>query len=284
MREQLPRGHQGQLLPLPEGGRSASPCSRCPRVSTCSRCPRVSTCSRCPRGTRAPLPGPGPCPWEWGRLTHQGRDPLLPERRGLSALPPPRGRRHRWCSRCPVVILLSYFHLSMKCWSQLQITLWVLLFALQMVAIPGGMFTMGTDEPKIPQDGEGPARRVHINTFYMDQYEVSNEDFEIFVNSTGYVTEVRRRDIWARVLSVWAKNPDVTQVFIFAGHCGMLFVTAFPPNGYGLYNIVGNAWEWTSDWWVIHHSADEARNPVTRSQNTPDSSASNLGFRCAADT
>uniref|UniRef100_A0A8C9FNR0 Sulfatase-modifying factor enzyme-like domain-containing protein n=1 Tax=Pavo cristatus TaxID=9049 RepID=A0A8C9FNR0_PAVCR len=61
-----------------------------------------------------------------------------------------------------------------------------------MVAIPGGVFTMGTDEPEIQQDGEWPARRVHVSSFYMDQYEVSNQEFERFVNSTGYLTEVRQ--------------------------------------------------------------------------------------------
>ncbi|XP_030061689.1 formylglycine-generating enzyme isoform X3 [Microcaecilia unicolor] len=96
------------------------------------------------------------------------------------------------------------------------------------------------------------------------------------------------------------------------GYTGTAPVTAFPPNGYGLYNMVGNAWEWTEDWWTVHHSAEETHSPkgpssgtdrvkkggsymchksycyryrcAARSQNTPDSASSNLGFRCAADT
>ncbi|XP_039599361.1 formylglycine-generating enzyme-like, partial [Polypterus senegalus] len=39
-------------------------------------------------------------------------------------------------------------------------------------------------------------------------------------------------------------------------------VTSFPSNGYGLYNMVGNAWEWTADWWNVHHTTDETHNPV----------------------
>ncbi|SHE09673.1 s/t protein kinase [Chlamydia abortus] len=96
------------------------------------------------------------------------------------------------------------------------------------------------------------------------------------------------------------------------GYSGTAPVNEYPPNGYGLYNMAGNVWEWCSDWFHPAYYKDSPRlNPkgplagtgrvtrggsylchksycnryrvAARSSNTPDSSTGNMGFRCAAD-
>jgi formylglycine-generating enzyme required for sulfatase activity len=55
------------------------------------------------------------------------------------------------------------------------------------------------------------------------------------------------------------------------GFTGIAPVKSFPPNGYGLYDIAGNVWEWTSDWYRSDYYAQlSARDVVARNPQGPD--------------
>lgn len=57
-----------------------------------------------------------------------------------------------------------------------------------MVCIPAGIYQVGTDNVILPVDREGPKRLVQLSSFYLDKYEVSNEEFSRFVAATNYKT------------------------------------------------------------------------------------------------
>lgn len=66
-----------------------------------------------------------------------------------------------------------------------------------MVWIPGGEFTMGAVEnDPMALDHEKPAHPVAVDGFFMDVTEVTNKEFEKFVNETGYVTVAEREIVW----------------------------------------------------------------------------------------
>jgi len=57
------------------------------------------------------------------------------------------------------------------------------------------------------------------------------------------------------------------------GYVGLTAVAKFPPNGYGLYDMAGNAWQWTTDWYRADYYAQLAgAGGVTRNPRGPDAS------------
>ena len=58
-----------------------------------------------------------------------------------------------------------------------------------MVLVDAGEFLMGSaDRFAYPGDGEGPVRRVRLDTFWIDACAVSNAEFARFAEATGHVT------------------------------------------------------------------------------------------------
>ena len=60
-----------------------------------------------------------------------------------------------------------------------------------MVLIPAGSFLMGENDEARPHDG--PIHKVSLNAFYMDETEVTNQQFQAFVDATRYQTMAERQ-------------------------------------------------------------------------------------------
>jgi formylglycine-generating enzyme required for sulfatase activity len=65
-----------------------------------------------------------------------------------------------------------------------------------MVKIPSGTFLMGNHHPKGGKPDESPVHPVKVDSFYMDETPVTNEQFDRFVSDTGYKTTAEKPVDW----------------------------------------------------------------------------------------
>ncbi len=185
----------------------------------------------------------------------------------------------------------------------------------EMALIPAGNFLMGDAFGEGNSD-ERPWHRVYLDAFFIDKYEVTNEQYRAFCDATGRgypldpgfggsytsnyflnkpqnpVTDVTWHD--ASAYATWACKRLSTEAewekaargalegkrypwgdtithddanYSGAGGRDMWNYTSpvgsFSPNGYGLYDVAGNVWEWCADWYGdSYYGSSPASNPT----------------------
>jgi eukaryotic-like serine/threonine-protein kinase len=204
---------------------------------------------------------------------------------------------------------------------------------------------MGSPDGVGDQD-EHPQHQVYLDAFYIDKYPVTFDQYDKFCEATGRAkpddnkwgrgTRPIINVSWddANSYALWAgkrlpteaeyekavRGGTTTQYF-FGDDASLLGDYAWyrensdkmthpvgekKPNPFGLYDIVGNVWEWCSDWYADgYYAASPAKNPsgpemgtmiclrggswnsftdssrsATRNGNSPNN-RNIYGFRCA---
>lgn len=88
---------------------------------------------------------------------------------------------------------------------------------LEFVSVPAGSFFMGSNDPDAnPLDSEGPVSEVEVHGFEISSTPVTNSQFAVFANATGYLTEAEKAG-WSFVFHLLVpKTAEVLGISDFA--------------------------------------------------------------------
>jgi len=131
---------------------------------------------------------------------------------------------------------------------------------MTFVRISGGAFEMGTREEVDGQDitSERPVHVVSVSSFWMGKYEVTNAEFERFVDETGYVTQAEKEGKgdkhidgrWQETKDISWRNPgwsigDNLPVVMVSWNDAEAFVKWLNDKGEGRFRLPTEAeWEY----------------------------------------
>ena len=172
-----------------------------------------------------------------------------------------------------------------------------------MVLIPAGEFQMGSNEG---DDTEKPIHTVYVDAFYIDKYEVTQAEYNKFLEANpqwgnpstdntydnhpvtpvswyaamAYAQWVGKRlpteAEWEKAARgglvgqaySWGNSIDSSKVFLNGWMGNSVPVGSYPPNNYGLYDMIGNVWEWCLDEFdPDFYSKSQRRNPIAGADN-----------------
>jgi formylglycine-generating enzyme required for sulfatase activity len=218
---------------------------------------------------------------------------------------------------------------------------------VELIIVPPGSYQMGSPHGEKGREAtEGPRHAVTISSFYLSRYEITNEQYARFLAVTPSIpsgetwakapaNEPATNVSWsnAEQFAAWTGGRLPTEAeWEYAARAGTKTKTyaagnlnaiawysansadhvhdvgTLQPNAFGLYDMLGNVWEWCSDYWAKSYTGQEQVDPTgpgtgvervirggsfrdgednvraaARGWNRPGETGGTVGFRIASD-